>query len=172
MFERAFKNKSFLFYYSKRVFKRVFKNKSSTCQSKLVTPETNILSLLTKQLTYQAVKKSVAIVLWLRSLFAGKWHYSDPKYRFKVGELYLFPYAAPQKQSVRIIIHSWSVSNYVCPTLCNPMDCSLPCSSVHGILQARILEWVAFPISRGSSWPRDLSHCKHILYCVSHQESP
>ena len=36
-------------------------------------------------------------------------------------------------------------------TLCNPMDCSLPGSSVHGILQARVLEWVAIPSSRGSS---------------------
>ena len=41
------------------------------------------------------------------------------------------------------------------PTLCNFMDCSLPGSSVHGILQARILEWVAIPSSRGSSQPRD-----------------
>ena len=38
-----------------------------------------------------------------------------------------------------------------CPTLYNPMDCSLPGSSVHGILQARILEWVAIPFSRDSS---------------------
>ena len=37
-----------------------------------------------------------------------------------------------------------------CPTLCHPMDCA-----VHGILQARILEWVTFPFSRGSSQPRD-----------------
>ena len=37
-----------------------------------------------------------------------------------------------------------------CPILCNPVDCT-----VHGILQARILEWVAFPFSRGSSQPRD-----------------
>ena len=42
-----------------------------------------------------------------------------------------------------------------CPTVCDPMDCSLPGSSVHGIFQARILEWVAIPFSRGSSWPRD-----------------
>ena len=35
-----------------------------------------------------------------------------------------------------------------CPTLCNPMDCSLPGSSVHGILQGRILGWVAIPFSR------------------------
>ena len=42
-----------------------------------------------------------------------------------------------------------------CVTLCNPVDCSPPGSSVHGILQARILEWVFIPFSRGSSWPRD-----------------
>ena len=42
-----------------------------------------------------------------------------------------------------------------CPTLCSPMDCSPPGSSVHGILQARILEWVAAPFSRGDSPPRD-----------------
>ena len=42
-----------------------------------------------------------------------------------------------------------------CLTLCNPMDCSPPGSSVHGILQARILEWVAMPSSMGSSQPRD-----------------
>ena len=38
---------------------------------------------------------------------------------------------------------------------CDPMDCSPPGSSVHGILQARILKWVAMPFSRGSSWPRN-----------------
>ena len=42
-----------------------------------------------------------------------------------------------------------------CPTLCYPVDCSLPGSSIHGILQARILEWVAISFSRGSSQPRD-----------------
>ena len=41
-----------------------------------------------------------------------------------------------------------------CPTLCNPMDYSPPGSSVHGILQARKLEWVAMPSSKGSSQPR------------------
>ena len=42
----------------------------------------------------------------------------------------------------------------LCPALCNPMDCSPPGSSVHGILQARILKWVAVPCYRGSSRPR------------------
>ena len=44
-----------------------------------------------------------------------------------------------------------------CPTLCGPMNCSPPVSSVHRILQARILEWVAIFFSRGSSWPRNLT---------------
>ena len=42
-----------------------------------------------------------------------------------------------------------------CPTLCDPMDSSLPGFSIHGILQARILEWVAISFSRTSSLPRD-----------------
>ena len=42
-----------------------------------------------------------------------------------------------------------------CLTLCDPMVCSLPGSSVHGILPARILDWVAYPFSRGSSHPKD-----------------
>ena len=46
----------------------------------------------------------------------------------------------------------------LCLTLCNPMDCSPLGSSVHGILQARILEWVAMPSSRGSSQSRDQIH--------------
>ena len=40
-------------------------------------------------------------------------------------------------------------------SLCDPVDCSPPDSSVHGILQARMLEWVAIPFFRGSSQPRD-----------------
>ena len=48
---------------------------------------------------------------------------------------------------------SVSVSHSVVLTLCNPVDCSLPGSSVHGISQARILEWVAITFSRGSSHP-------------------
>ena len=45
----------------------------------------------------------------------------------------------------------------LCLTFYDPMDCSLPVSSVHGILQASILEWVAMPSSKGSSQPRDPS---------------
>ena len=48
-----------------------------------------------------------------------------------------------------------------CPTPCDPMDSTLPGSSVHGILQARILEWVAISFSRGSSRPRDRTPVSH-----------
>ena len=63
---------------------------------------------------------------------------------------------------------SWTQSNKVsvaglCLTLCDPMDCSLPGSSVHTIFQARILEWVAISFSRGSSWSRDLTQ----VFCIA-----
>ena len=50
-----------------------------------------------------------------------------------------------------------------CLTLCNPMDCSLPGSSIHGIFQARILEWVTIPFSRGTSQPRDWTQISCIV---------
>ena len=63
-----------------------------------------------------------------------------------------------------------------CLTFCNPMDCSPPDFSVHGILQARILEWVDMPSSRESSWLREsnprLLHHRQILYPLSHVGSP
>ena len=74
-------------------------------------------------------------------------------------------------------VKSQSVSHSVVSTpFCDPLDCSLPGSSVHGILQARILEWVAISFSRGSSQPRgsnpSLLHCRQIVYCLSHQGRP
>ena len=50
-----------------------------------------------------------------------------------------------------------------CPTLCDPMDYSLPGFSAHGIIQARILAWVAIPFSRVSSWPRDRTQLSCIV---------
>ena len=74
----------------------------------------------------------------------------------------------------------------LCLTLCDPVDCSPPGSSVHGILQARILEWVAISFSRRSLWPRDqegrgeegrerragLLHCRQVLYHWATPEAP
>ena len=63
-----------------------------------------------------------------------------------------------------------------CLTLSDRMDCSLLGSSVHGILQARILEWIAMPSSRGSSWARDWTWVSYMgremdSLSLSHQES-
>ena len=57
----------------------------------------------------------------------------------------------------------WSEVTQSCPTLCDPMDCSLPGSSVHGILQTRILERFAISFSRGSSRPKDRTQVSRIV---------
>ena len=59
-------------------------------------------------------------------------------------------------------VKSESEVSQLCLTLCSPVDCSLPGSSIHGIFQARILEWVAICLSRGSSRPRDRTRVLHI----------
>ena len=62
-----------------------------------------------------------------------------------------------------------------CPTLCDPVDCSLTGSSVHGISQARILDWTAISFSRGSSRHRNQTHISRIasgFLPLSHQGSP
>ena len=66
-------------------------------------------------------------------------------------------------QSCCVRMHAKSLQ--LCLTLCDPMDRSPPGSSVHGILQARRVEWVAMPASRGSSQPRDRTH---ISLCFLH----
>ena len=78
-----------------------------------------------------------------------------------------------------LLMHPLCSIAHSCPTLCDPMDCSLPGSSVHGILQARILERVAIFSSRGSSQPRDQTcislvflYCRQILYCWATREVP
>ena len=97
-------------------------------------------------------------------------HY-DPKENVCVPGLHhlqsdLRDWALEGKCEVKVLV------TQSCLTLCDPMDCSLPGSSVHGILQARILEWVASPFSRASFLTQGLNlqilHCRQILYCLSH----
>ena len=74
----------------------------------------------------------------------------------------VFPVVMYGCESWTIKKAEWVKVTQSCPTLCDPMDCSQPGSSVHGILQARILEWVASLFSRGSSQPRDRTQVCHI----------
>ena len=77
--------------------------------------------------------------------------------------------------------HSWttqheSESDQSCLTLCDPMDCSPPGSSIRGIFHARELEWVAISFSRGSFWSRDQTPVARMagrtFYPLSHQGRP
>ena len=68
------------------------------------------------------------------------------------------------EKKVKVLV-AWSY-----PTLCDPIDCKPPGSSVHGILWARILDWIAVPFSRGIFLTQGsnpgLLHCRQILYCL------
>ena len=78
------------------------------------------------------------------------------------------PYPNGQRGSLAVLVETRDWKWKLFPTLCDPMDCSPPGSSVHGILQARILEWVAIPFSRGSSTPRDQTQ----VSCIADFEPP
>ena len=65
-------------------------------------------------------------------------------------------------------VQSGAKSPKSCPTLCDPMDCSPPGSSLPGVFQARILEWVTTSFSRGSSQPRYQTHISYIS-CIGRQ---
>ena len=85
----------------------------------------------------------------------GAWRRAEP-----------WSYGAQFSRWQQVWLTSWIKKHYhvpvkslqSCPTVCDPMDCSLPGSAVHGILQAKILEWVAISFSRGSSQPRNWTH--------------
>ena len=80
------------------------------------------------------------MIVWLCETPGCLWH----------GEVGTMVTAANSVLELYVCVHAPS-----CLTLCNPIECSLPASSVLGISQARVLEWVAISSSRGSSWPRD-----------------
>ena len=67
-----------------------------------------------------------------------------------------------QEENGKQVSFTCSVCTQSCPTLCDPMDCSSPGSSVHGIFQARILEWVAISSFWGSSQPSDWTFLSRI----------
>ena len=93
------------------------------------------------------------------------WNFGHYGFRFFFLPYFSFPSGTPMTCMLDISAGSHVASTevkvlvvHLCPTLCNPMDCSPLGSSVNGISQARILEWVAMPSSKGSFWPRDWTH--------------
>ena len=98
---------------------------------------------------------------WVWSLVGKNWRRArQPTPVFLPGESH------GQRGAWWSIVHgvteSESEVTQLCQTLCDPMDCSLPGSSLHGIFQARALEWGAISFSRGSSWPRGRTRVSHI----------
>ena len=89
----------------------------------------------------------------LRGLAGGKSFYISQKFKFKMDSA-----KASQLNKSLSGIKTQCLVTKSCPTLCNPMDCSLPGLSVHGILQARIQKWVDISFCRESSPPRDRTH--------------
>ena len=90
--------------------------------------------------------------------------------------MYLFYYVTySSTEGVFWVIDQVSINQgpvtQLCLTLHAPMDCSPPGSSVHELLQARIVMWVAISYFRESSWPRNLGllYCRQILYCLNYQ---
>ena len=92
--------------------------------------------------------------VWMNS---GSWWWTGPGVlRFMGSQRVGHDWATELNWTECVCICAKSLQS--CPTLCNPMDCSLPGSSLHEVLRARILEWVAMPSSRRSSQPRDRTH--------------
>ena len=96
----------------------------------------------------------------------SEWLFWSPRLQLKMKLVYIFTHANSPSTNVllllKIVFVFYGHLFYCCCEVaqsclshCDPMDYSLPGSSVHGTLQTRILEWVAILFSRGSSWPRD-----------------
>ena len=95
-------------------------------------------------------------------------------WNFCLVALYIPRYHVPSLRSLTLhhIMCTCVKSLQFCHTLCDPVDCSLPGFSVCGILQAKILEWVAMPSSRESSWPRDRTHISVVSVTVLSRYMP
>ena len=102
-----------------------------------------------RELTFQ----DLGVVFWKSPFWGFRWKSWDLPHLF-------LPSWERLGISTNGCMHPQSLQS--CPTLCDPVDCSPPGSSVHRIIQSRMLEWVAMPSSRQSSWPRDWTHVSYI----------
>ena len=113
---------------------------------------------------------------WM-SLTTQPWVWANSGRQWRAGKLGMLQSMALQKSDMICWLNSnniqplcnflflWSEGEVAqsCLILCDPMDCSLPGSSIHGIFQARVLEWGAISFSRGSSSPKDQTRVSHIV---------
>ena len=97
------------------------------------------------------------VAAWMGGEFGGEAVLQHPKPTLATITVFFNTSGSQTTMCCRITPKKVLVTQ-LCPTLCDPMD-----YTVHGILQARILEWVAMPFSRGSSQPSDRTQVSHIL---------
>ena len=112
---------------------------------------------------------SVSLLIWRhQGIFIIPWHTGMKNhcnawnYKCSIGCIQWHQHHFNQfnrKSRHLLCVHCKSLQS--CPTLCHPLDCSPPDSSVHGILQTRILEWVIMSSSRGFTGPRDQTHATY-----------
>ena len=136
------------------------------------------MSIVSSPLTFQTTSRNILFCLWRWSLTWGFWPF------WRVTHFWVSPCVCMLTNFCLIFFCSsvsckCAKSLQSCPILCDPVDCSPPGFSVHGIFQARILEWVATPSSKGSSRPRDRTRVSYIscigrwfLYHQHHLGSP
>ena len=101
---------------------------------------------------------SKALSLWFNSLWFGVLEFLVTF----ISEFVLWAWNPVEQWSTSQEFKMKVLVTQSCPTLCDPMDCNPPGSSVHGILQARIFEWVAITFSRGSTWSKVWTWVSHI----------
>ena len=81
---------------------------------------------------------------------------------FNSDDHYIYYYGQESLRRNGVALMKWSEFGQSCPTLCNPMDCIPPGSSIHGIFQAGVLEWIAISFSSWSSWSGYQTQVSHI----------
>ena len=96
--------------------------------------------------SWPSISTSISTYYWRKSPWKWACAVETPEFKGQVYSSFL---------CFTFVIHKVKVKSLSCVRLCNPMDCSLPGSSIHEILQARILEWIVIAFSRRSSRPRD-----------------
>ena len=123
----------------------------------------------------QVIKLSSLIYFIAKNKPLKSTHMTIPMYR--VGDSAAITNSIKKPHSgIRYVFFVRAKSLHLCLTVCDPTDCSLPGSSVHGVLQARILEWVAMSSSKvffsHTQWPPFIFFIQHLTYCTICQHYP
>ena len=153
--------------YQMDVFKQLFYDQHLALWNGGHNNEPKLVPVFVKEMLTAEIEKSWEISVWTLS---RSWFNVVPFSQatwVKPGLTKVLLCSTHDFPSSPVLACSWRacVLSQSCPTLWDPMDCSPPGSSVHRILQARILEWAATPSSRGSSWLRD----RTCVSCIGRQ---